>query len=175
MAFIPIEDIQYKTNISPIMVLEILSSNTEKYNILKTIFYSYNKIFIGKFDKNNFKLKYNFNLNKKLFIYYNTFDPIAFGKIFTNNNETIINVFMRMNIFDIIFMSIWLGGFVFGIIYFIFLTQIDYNFERYFAILIIFLVFVIGYIFMTALFKRKSSKIINKLLELLKSEIIYEL
>jgi hypothetical protein len=170
MAFIPFEIIQYKTGFSKNIVLEKLNSIVEREDILKSLTGKYSKRFIGRINGNNIKIVNN---TRK---YRNSFSAIAFIKIFEDDNDdTIIDVFMRMNIFVIIFMIIWLGGCIFALFIVLFLMPFDYEIEIIISCLPIIILFIIGYSFMTGLFKMESRKIKENLEELFKVIIIYEL
>ena len=85
--------------------------NTEAGSFGQT--HSKDKIFIGKLDKNGFKIQKSLGRLTK-----NSFVPIAIGEFVDDGYYCQLSVSMRPSLATLIFMTIWIGYFVKGFIAF---------------------------------------------------------
>ena len=102
MIFIPFVSLQLRTKLSIENVIEKLDSIIElkKFTLFGNLGYS--KSFRGELFENGFLMIRN------SILYQNSFMPVIKGKISRESGYTVINIFMRMNLFVIIFMGFWL-------------------------------------------------------------------
>lgn len=104
---------------------------------------------------------------KRVIFYRNSFLPRIYGEIEPYLNGSQIHIKMRMHVLVIVFMSIWLGGVLFGAIAFL-IGNIIYGFNI--TSLIPVVMFLFGYGIMMGGFKYESRKAKAKLLIIFNAE-----
>lgn len=159
--FLPFENLRYCTKLSSEEIIVRLSEKIEPEKTFR--FASLSKIphkaYEGKIENGSFNIS-------RIINYRNNFLPIIKGRIEQSTNETMISIKMRMHIFVIIFMVLWLG--IAGLICFAIL--IFSNETGFTPVLISFGMFIAGYIIMTGGFKYESYKSKKYLAELFEAE-----
>jgi hypothetical protein len=102
MVLIPFEKIVYETKLPINTVLDRLHSiiEPEQNYFYDTTIREYVKSFRGKLSNKSFKIVRNIN-------YRNSALPIIKGKIIQENEKVTVIVFIRTNLFTIIFMQFW--------------------------------------------------------------------
>jgi hypothetical protein len=106
MAFLPWENIEFKTNLTKEEIINRLNNVVEPKGVFGIYFLkknSFGKPYDGEIYENGFKIK-------RITFYGNPFKPIIVGNIIENNEERIISIKMRCNYFVLGFMIIWFGG-----------------------------------------------------------------
>jgi hypothetical protein len=166
MVFIPFVKLKFRTKLSSNIIFEKLDSIIElkKFSFFGGL--GYEKSFRGELFENSFIMIRNI-------LYRNSFIPIIKGKIFQENGNTIIDIFMRMYLFVIIFMGLWLGI----PLILLFTNLFDLIINHNGSLLTSFspmIFFIFGYIIMMAGFNYEYIKAQKILKELLNVEIISE-
>jgi hypothetical protein len=162
MAFIPYENITYKTDLKLGEVIKKLSDEIEHETERPKIFtFDHLKPYSGTIDGGNFKIRRNL-------YYQNSFNPIIYGKAYEENDVTKINIKMKMHRIVIIFMSIWLGFTFFQCITFVLASIVEKKFELF--NLIPFGMLIFGYLLMTGSFKSESLKVKKHFAKLFEEE-----
>jgi len=160
MAFIPWENIEYKTNSTMEEIINRINSIIEPKGMFWIFFlkkYSYGKPYQGEINENKFKIR-------RIIIYANAFLPFIEGKIIENNGKRLIKIKMRCNYFVIGFMTIWFGGILILLLNNIIKTDSIIEIISYVIGSLIFI--ILGYLIITIPFKiesKKSKKILNEL------------
>ncbi|MDR1389309.1 MAG: hypothetical protein LBJ31_04970 [Treponema sp.] len=93
MALIPVENIKYISELDKDEIINRLKENIEPQSFLSR----YGKEYYGEINENDFKIM-------RRSIFKNPYGPIISGDFEQNNNKTIINVKMKINLLVIIFM-----------------------------------------------------------------------
>jgi len=164
MAFLPWENIEYKTNLTKDAIINRINSVVEPKGVFGIHFlkkYSYGRPFDGEVYENGFKIQ-------RITFYKNSFLPIIVGSIIEDKEQNIINIKMRCHYFIIGFMAIWFGGCLLGLLLGLLgnIIEAKSGIDILFGIIwpLIFLLF--GYLLMTAAFKfesTKAKKLLNEL------------
>jgi hypothetical protein len=152
MAFLPWENIEYKTNLTKDEIINRINSVVEPKGVFGVYFfkkYSYGKPYDGEIYENGFKIK-------RISIIGNSFLPIIIGNIIEENGKNIINIKMRCHYFTIGFMIIWFGGNLLILLNNIIKAKSSIEILSGIIASLIFLLF--GYLLMTILFKLESIK-----------------
>jgi hypothetical protein len=152
MAFLPWENIEYKTSLSKDEIINRINNIVEPKGIFGIFLlkkYSYGKPYEGEVYENGFKIK-------RITFYMNSFKPIILGNIIENRNQTIINIKMRCHYFIAGFMSIWFGGVLFTLLKNIIRAGSFIDIISSIVEALIFLAF--GYLLITISFKYESKK-----------------
>ena len=108
MAFLPWENIEFKTKLTKEEIISRLNNAVEPKGAFGIFFlkkYSYGKPFEGEIYENGFKIRL-------VTFYGNSFHPIIVGNIIENNEERTISIKMRCHYFTLGFMSIGFGGLI---------------------------------------------------------------
>ena len=160
MDFIPFVTLRLRTKLSFEDVIEKLDSVIEpkKFTIFGNLGYS--KSFRGEL------LEDSFTMIRNNVLYQNSFMPVIKGKILRKSGYTVLEIFMRMNLFVIIFMGFWLitpllltGKYLFDFLI--------HNHGSLLTSIMPMALFVFGYVIMMLSFtfeSRKAQKIIQQLL-----------
>jgi hypothetical protein len=164
MVFIPFVKVKYRTNLSIDSVLEKLDSIIEPKK--NTVFggLSYIKAFSGELFDDNFIIIRNIE-------YRNSFLPIIKGKIFRENEYTIIEMFLRMHLFVIIFLCIWLS-IPFMLICLLLFNSLIKKTSSLGTIIMPVGLFLFGYFLMIGGFNYENTKAQNIIKEVLEAELI---
>ena len=164
MKYLPFENITYTTKLDSEEILNRLNNIIEPRKTFRN-----NGIFGGGHHK-----PYEGSINgasfsvTRIINYRNSFLPKINGAVEKDLDGTKINVRMRLHLFVIIFMAIWLIGVGIGCLAFIF-TMLDNNkFEP--MIFIPFGMLLFGYALVTGGFKYESKKTKKDLAQLFESE-----
>ena len=160
MAFLPWENIEFKTNLTKEEIINQLNNVVEPKGVFGIYFLkknSYGKPYDGEIYENGFKIK-------RITFYGNSFKPIISGNIIENNEKRIISIKMRCNYFVLGFMIIWFGGIVISL--FNNLIKAKSGFDILSGIIVALIFFTLGYLLMTLAFKfesKKAKKLFNEL------------
>jgi TM2 domain-containing membrane protein YozV len=152
MAFLPWENIEYKTNLTKDEIINRIDSVVEPKGVFGVYFlkkYSYGKPYDGEIYENGFKIK-------RISVIGNSFKPIIVGSIFEDNGQNIINIKMRLHYIVIGFMTIWFGGVLSILLNNIIKAKSSVEILSGIIGGLIFLIF--GYLIMTVPFKLESIK-----------------
>ena len=160
MAFLPWENIEFKTNLTKEEIINRLNNVVEPKGVFGIFFlkkYSYGKPFEGEIYENGFKIRL-------ITFYGNSFHPIIVGNIIENNEERTISIKMRCHYFTLGFMSIWFGGIIIGL--FNNLIKAKSGVDIVSGIIAVLIFLALGYLLMTLPFKfesKKAKKLLNGL------------
>ena len=165
MKLLPYEKFHFITRFKPEEIQQRLERNIEpdKPFSIKDIFKRESAFYFNGFATNAF-----FEI-KRLIFYRNSFLPRVKGLIESGLNGSRVEIKMYMHLLVTLFMCIWLGGVTFGCITLTANMIRDGNFEA--AIIIPYIMFLLGYGVMMWGFKSESVKAKEKLLELLEGKI----
>ena len=160
MAFLPWENIEYRTNLTKDEIISRINSVVEPKGVFGVYFfkkYSYGKPYDGEIYENGFKIK-------RISIIGTLFKPIIAGNIIEDNGQNIINIKMRLHYLAMGFMAIWFGGLLLTLLKDIIKPKSGVNIFSEIIGALTFL--ILGYLLMTIPFKfesRKSKKFFNEL------------
>jgi len=161
MELLPFVTVKLHTKLSFENVIEKLDSIIELKKFSPFGNFGYSKPFRGELFEDSFTMIRN-NV-----LYQNSFMPVIKGKIIRKSGHTIIDIFMRMHLFVVIFMGFWLGIPLLLTCKFLF----DFLVRQYGTLLTSFfpmVFFVFGYILMMVSFtfeNKKAQKMLKKLLD----------
>ena len=164
MTFMPFVKVKYRTNLPMDDVLKKLDSVIEPKK--NTVFggLSYTKAFSGELFDDNFIITRNI-------VYRNSFLPVIKGKIYCENGNTIIEMFLRLHLFVIVFLSIWLS-IPFMLICLVLFNLIVKQTGSLNSIIMPMILFLFGCFVMIGGFNYENAKAQNIIKELLEAELI---
>jgi hypothetical protein len=151
MAFVPYENIILESDLSYNEILNRIQNIIEprRYIFSRLLKKDNGKTYEGELFENKFKIN-------RIILYRNSFIPIIYGTIISESNKTKIYVKMKLHIFVKIFMCLWSSFFALGFFKDIknFISDMELNAFPFAFMAII----LLGYIFMTGIFKAECRK-----------------
>jgi hypothetical protein len=161
MNYLPYEGIAFKSKLPSSEILRLVQENITRSKGSGSMGMDRSNSYYGKITGQSFHLERKIN-------YRNSFLPEIKGEVSQVENESIINIEMRLSTVVSIFLIIWLGGAIIGIV--VFLLESIREGQLELSIFGPILMFIFGYVLAMGGFGFESSKTKNYLAKLFEVE-----